>query len=157
MRFLILSGVATLGGPPLAGSLYDMTKSYTIPFLVVGASLAVSGLMLFPVPQMQRWFGLASGLRPKELFLLIPLFLRKRLRSRRSLGHRFGPGVSSIYLYIYTRNKARVSLTDDQRPLNWLRVLYLYLFLSFFLSFSLPLFFSVFCFWPTSVNLPCAK
>ena len=48
------SGVATLGGPPLAGSLYDMTKSYTIPFIVVGTCLAISGLMLFPIPAIQR-------------------------------------------------------------------------------------------------------
>ena len=36
--------------------------------------------------------------------------------------------------------------------------LFLSLFsLSLFLSLSLSLFFSVFCFWPTSGNLPCAK
>ena len=29
-----IAGVATLSGPPLAGSLYDMTKSYTILFLM---------------------------------------------------------------------------------------------------------------------------
>jgi len=64
---LLFQGVATLGGPPLAGSLYDMTKSYTIPFVVVGTCLAISGLMLFPIPAIQRYLARRQGVRDHDV------------------------------------------------------------------------------------------
>jgi len=64
---LLFQGVATLGGPPLAGSLYDMTKSYTIPFLVVGACLGISGLMLFPIPNIQRYIARRKGVEEVDV------------------------------------------------------------------------------------------
>jgi len=64
---LLFQGVATLGGPPLAGSLYDMTKSYTIPFLVVGACLGFSGLMLFPIPTVQRCLARRKGVTEHDV------------------------------------------------------------------------------------------
>jgi len=64
---LLFQGVATLGGPPLAGSLYDVTQSYTVPFLVVGTCLAVSGLMLFPIPAIQRCLARRNGVSKRDV------------------------------------------------------------------------------------------
>merc|ERR1719193_1470516 len=64
---LLFQGVATLGGPPLAGSLYDITNSYTIPFIVVGSCLAVSGVMLFPIPSIQRCLARREGVTEHDV------------------------------------------------------------------------------------------
>jgi hypothetical protein len=74
---LIFQGVATLIGPAFAGKLpvskdstqavpqfnrasfgqgimRDYFKSYTIPFVCLGSAIAISGLMCFFIPIMQR-------------------------------------------------------------------------------------------------------
>lgn len=52
---LLFQGVASLIGPPIAGMLYDGLKSYDPGFYVAGSMIAVSGIMLFRIPAIQRW------------------------------------------------------------------------------------------------------
>ncbi|XP_054718074.1 monocarboxylate transporter 12-B-like [Uloborus diversus] len=53
---LLFEGVACLIGPPITGWLHDYTGSYDPGFYVSGAMIAVSGLMLFYIPCVQRYF-----------------------------------------------------------------------------------------------------
>lgn len=43
----LFQGIGSLLGPSVAGLLYDMTGSYTVPFLTAGASLTFSSLLMF--------------------------------------------------------------------------------------------------------------
>ncbi|XP_012286973.1 monocarboxylate transporter 12 [Orussus abietinus] len=51
---LLFQGVASLLGPPIAGWLYDVLHSYDPGFYVAGSMIAISGLMLFCIPVIQR-------------------------------------------------------------------------------------------------------
>lgn len=51
---LLFQGIASLMGPPLAGWLYDLTSSYDPGFLLGGITIAISGVILFLIPPMQR-------------------------------------------------------------------------------------------------------
>ncbi|XP_074112661.1 monocarboxylate transporter 14-like [Cotesia typhae] len=51
---LLFQGIASLLGPPIAGWLYDALGSYDPGFFVGGAMIAISGLILFFIPPMQR-------------------------------------------------------------------------------------------------------
>ncbi|XP_046677004.1 monocarboxylate transporter 12 [Homalodisca vitripennis] len=51
---LLFQGIASFLGPPIAGWLYDALQSYNPGFYVAGGTLAISGLMLFVVPTLQR-------------------------------------------------------------------------------------------------------
>lgn len=51
---LLFQGIASLIGPPIAGSLYDMTQSYLPGFFMAGVTIAISGFVLFAIPPMQR-------------------------------------------------------------------------------------------------------
>ncbi|KAK3604658.1 hypothetical protein CHS0354_007201 [Potamilus streckersoni] len=50
----MVAGVTSLSGPPLAGWLFDETESYTISFIMTGIAIAVSGLILFIIPCIQK-------------------------------------------------------------------------------------------------------
>ncbi|GAB0094066.1 monocarboxylate transporter 12 [Sergentomyia squamirostris] len=52
---LLFQGIASLVGPPLAGWLYDVTKSYTPAFLMAGITIAISGVVLFGIPPLQKY------------------------------------------------------------------------------------------------------
>ncbi|XP_050527002.1 monocarboxylate transporter 5 isoform X2 [Daktulosphaira vitifoliae] len=52
---LLFQGIASLIGPPLGGLLYDKTKSYDPAFCLSGINIAVSGIMLFSIPYVQRY------------------------------------------------------------------------------------------------------
>ncbi|CAH1982807.1 unnamed protein product [Acanthoscelides obtectus] len=52
---LLFQGVASLIGPPIAGSLYDWTLSYNPGFCLAGITISLSGLILFFIPNVQRW------------------------------------------------------------------------------------------------------
>ncbi|XP_062588832.1 monocarboxylate transporter 12-like [Saccostrea cucullata] len=54
---LMFQGLATLIGPPIAGWLYDETKSYDVSFYVAGTVVAVSGAMLYSIPFVQKCLG----------------------------------------------------------------------------------------------------
>ncbi|XP_064615167.1 uncharacterized protein LOC135479278 [Liolophura sinensis] len=51
---LLFQGVATLIGPPIAGWIYDGTGSYDISFIAEGTMIALSGVMLWWIPCLQR-------------------------------------------------------------------------------------------------------
>ncbi|XP_055585948.1 monocarboxylate transporter 13 [Uranotaenia lowii] len=51
---LLFQGIASFIGPPLAGSLYDITESYKPGFILAGTTIAISGVMLFVIPCMQK-------------------------------------------------------------------------------------------------------
>ncbi|XP_070172884.1 monocarboxylate transporter 5-like [Littorina saxatilis] len=53
---LLFQGAATFIGPPLAGWMCDWTGSYDISFNVMGSLIAVSGIMLFFLPCVQRHY-----------------------------------------------------------------------------------------------------
>lgn len=52
---LLFQGIATFVGPPIVGTLYDMTHSYTPGFLFAGIMIAFSGLILFFIPPLQKY------------------------------------------------------------------------------------------------------
>jgi len=47
---LLFQGVATFVGPPVVGFLFDAYCSYNSGFLLMGAMIALSGAMLYPIP-----------------------------------------------------------------------------------------------------------
>ncbi|KAM9369373.1 monocarboxylate transporter 5 [Phaethornis superciliosus] len=49
------AGIAAMGGPPLAGWLYDYTQTYACSFLFAGACALVSPLSFFFEPLAQKW------------------------------------------------------------------------------------------------------
>lgn len=51
---LLFQGIASLIGPPMAGTLYDYTKSYSPGFVLAGVTIAISGVVLFAIPPLQR-------------------------------------------------------------------------------------------------------
>ncbi|XP_057375663.1 monocarboxylate transporter 14-like isoform X1 [Daphnia carinata] len=51
----LLRGVAAIVGPPLAGSVFDMTQSYDVPFWLAGVFLFISSAISFMVPCVRRW------------------------------------------------------------------------------------------------------
>ncbi|XP_073833642.1 monocarboxylate transporter 1 [Musca autumnalis] len=51
---LLFQGVASLIGPPIGGWMYDITLSYAPAFILAGIMIAISGLMMFVVPPIQR-------------------------------------------------------------------------------------------------------
>lgn len=51
---LLFQGIASFLGPPLAGWLYDITYSYNPGFILAGSTIAISGVMLFAIPPLQR-------------------------------------------------------------------------------------------------------
>lgn len=51
---LMFQGIASVIGPPFCGSLYEFSKNYDLTFLLAGFMIALSGVMLFAVPCLQR-------------------------------------------------------------------------------------------------------
>lgn len=51
---LLFQGIASLLGAPVAGLLYDLTKTYVPGILMAGIMIALSGVMLFAIPPLQR-------------------------------------------------------------------------------------------------------
>ncbi|XP_075992589.1 monocarboxylate transporter 1 [Anticarsia gemmatalis] len=51
---LLFQGIASLIGPPFAGWLYDTYKSYAPGFYVAGGTIALSGVILFLIPVIER-------------------------------------------------------------------------------------------------------
>ncbi|VVC27168.1 Major facilitator superfamily,Major facilitator superfamily domain [Cinara cedri] len=53
---LMFQGFASLAGPPIAGWLYDVLGSYNPAFYLSGSNIALSGVMLFVIPYVQRYY-----------------------------------------------------------------------------------------------------
>lgn len=51
---LLFQGIASLIGPPFAGLLYDLTQTYKYAFIMAGITIAISGVVLFAIPPLQR-------------------------------------------------------------------------------------------------------
>lgn len=52
---LLFQGLGSFIGPPIAGFMFDQTQTYTASFLFAGASMVLSGLLLyFNIPTLQR-------------------------------------------------------------------------------------------------------
>ncbi|RVE48788.1 hypothetical protein evm_006562 [Chilo suppressalis] len=51
---LLFQGIASLIGPPFAGWLFDALNSYAPAFYVAGATISLSGLILFFIPVIER-------------------------------------------------------------------------------------------------------
>ncbi|NXT76451.1 MOT5 protein, partial [Zapornia atra] len=49
------AGIAAIGGPPLAGWLYDYTQTYICSFLFAGACALISPISFFFEPSAQKW------------------------------------------------------------------------------------------------------
>jgi len=47
---IMFQGIATAVGPPLAGKIYDGSKSYLMSFVFTGVTIALSGAMCFIIP-----------------------------------------------------------------------------------------------------------
>lgn len=56
---LLFQGIGAVSGPPIAGAIYESTKSYDDSFYLMGACILFSGLMLYPVPCIRRAFSKA--------------------------------------------------------------------------------------------------
>ncbi|XP_065084865.1 uncharacterized protein LOC135707064 isoform X2 [Ochlerotatus camptorhynchus] len=52
---ILFRGAATIVGSPLAGALYDATKTYSIPFFVAGGLFGLSAIFSFAAPAMKRF------------------------------------------------------------------------------------------------------
>ncbi|XP_018324222.1 uncharacterized protein LOC108736335 isoform X2 [Agrilus planipennis] len=63
---LLFQGIASLVGPPIAGSLYDALHSYDPGFWVSGATVALSGVVLFVIPPIQRHRAKNNARRTSE-------------------------------------------------------------------------------------------
>lgn len=48
------AGIASFAGPPLAGLLYDVSKSYLISYIAAGSAIFLSGAMLYCAPCIDR-------------------------------------------------------------------------------------------------------
>ncbi|CAH0683214.1 unnamed protein product [Spodoptera exigua] len=53
--FLLFQGLGALIGSPIAGMLYDATKSYAISFYVSGAFILLSAVMCYPINRISKW------------------------------------------------------------------------------------------------------
>ncbi|XP_022219039.2 LOW QUALITY PROTEIN: monocarboxylate transporter 12 [Drosophila obscura] len=52
---LLFQGIASFIGPPIGGWMYDLTSSYSPAFLMAGLMIAISGLVMFAIPPLQRF------------------------------------------------------------------------------------------------------
>merc|ERR1712243_245023 len=50
---LLFQGVATFIGPPIVGLMFDSYENYNPGFILMGIMIALSGLMLYPIPLIQ--------------------------------------------------------------------------------------------------------
>ncbi|KAL7745525.1 hypothetical protein ACLKA6_015516 [Drosophila palustris] len=52
---LLFQGIASFIGAPIGGWMYDLTDSYTPAFGMAGLMIALSGLVMFAIPPLQRY------------------------------------------------------------------------------------------------------
>ncbi|XP_033169755.1 monocarboxylate transporter 12 [Drosophila mauritiana] len=61
---LLFQGIASFIGPPIGGWMYDLTDSYAPAFLMAGLMIAISGLVMFAIPPLQRLQARKSERKP---------------------------------------------------------------------------------------------
>lgn len=64
---LLFQGVATFIGPPVVGFMYDSACSYSQGFVLMGIMITLSGLMLYPVPCVQKWQSSKENKKTEKL------------------------------------------------------------------------------------------
>lgn len=52
---LMFQGIASFVGPPIGGWLYDISGQYEPAFMLAGVAIAISGLILYFIPPLQRY------------------------------------------------------------------------------------------------------
>lgn len=52
---IFFQGVAGTAGSPLAGTIFDVTGSYTVSFIIAGAFIALSGVICLPLRRIAAW------------------------------------------------------------------------------------------------------
>lgn len=67
---LLFQGIASLLGPPIAGWLYDALNSYNPGFIVAGVTIAISGVILFVIPPMQRCIARSNKNKNKNEIIM---------------------------------------------------------------------------------------
>jgi len=70
---LLFQGIASLVGAPIAGTIADKTGDYDGSFHFAGVVILISGLMLFPLPCVQRWLQRKEVKRLQEQQTELPL------------------------------------------------------------------------------------
>ncbi|XP_065224690.1 uncharacterized protein LOC135848662 isoform X2 [Planococcus citri] len=68
---ILFRGAAAIVGSPLAGAVYDATKSYTVPFLMAGGFFFISAITSFMAPAMKQC--VTPETRPPILDILTPI------------------------------------------------------------------------------------
>jgi MCP family monocarboxylic acid transporter-like MFS transporter 14 len=68
---LLFQGIASFIGPPIGGALFDITDKYEPAFILAGVAIAVSGLILYFIPPLQRY--LHNKESRKNNFTMVPL------------------------------------------------------------------------------------
>merc|ERR1719266_375669 len=60
---LLFQGVATFAGPPIVGFMFDAYGSYNEGLILMGVFIAVSGIMLYPIPCIRETLEKKQGKR----------------------------------------------------------------------------------------------
>ena len=68
---ILFRGAAAIVGTPLAGAIYDATKSYDIPFFTAGALFGVSAIASFLAPVAQKYKKIPES--PVHIEVLTPI------------------------------------------------------------------------------------
>lgn len=53
----MFQGIASFVGPPIGGWLYDISGKYEPAFILAGVAIAISGLILYFIPPLQRYLA----------------------------------------------------------------------------------------------------
>lgn len=67
---LLFQGISSFLGPPIAGWLYDALNSYDPGFIVAGVTIAISGVILFVIPPMQRCLARSHRNKNKNVIVI---------------------------------------------------------------------------------------
>lgn len=52
---MLFQGLAAVIGAPIAGALYDATKSYNCSFYFAGALITLSAILCYPLKMVNQW------------------------------------------------------------------------------------------------------
>jgi len=52
---LLFQGIASIVGPPIAGTIVDITGSYTLSFVLAGVCIALAGTICLPIRRIAQW------------------------------------------------------------------------------------------------------
>lgn len=70
---LLFQGIASFIGPPIGGALFDMTQKYEPAFVLAGVAIALSGIILYFIPPLQRHLQEKEARETKKNSTMVPL------------------------------------------------------------------------------------